>query len=423
MKNLSNMIRLSVIFVIIFSATFNGVYSNYLSKKSDQLNYRDSLLYIYTNSSDLLIINIRNRECYKCKFEQVGQVISGFNSSVRIDTNYPNYHILITNVKNNKIYCSNLLTQPTYLGENGTYLLEIEIDFLNKSNTTCKLITLVEPDNIYVPLYVAVGILISLALVYVSGKYIIEKCKHKLSTTYANNQIVNSDFGGSSSLIDNDSSTRTIELPNKKSSRLRSIDVYRGIIIFLMIFANYGSGDYGFLDHAVWNGLNLADIIFPNFIFIMGISIPLSFKAMSIKNMNRINSQQEINIKKVIYRILKRSALLFLFGLVIGNSSAQHLNQLRIMGVLQRFAITYLVCALIELTYFYLNNYKYPDLNENNPNISWTSSKQLYISSKFQEIFLYKYQWIISLLFIVIWTLITFLLPIEGCKTGYIGMI
>ena len=417
------MILLSILLnIFVITSNLNIVYSNFLNTKNDEINFRDSLLQIATNSTDVLIISIRNRECFKCKYEQIGQVIHGYNTSVRIDTDYPNYHILITNTKNNEKYCSSLFDKPTYFGENGTYLLEIQIDSINRSNTTCNLVTIAEPDNIYVPLYVAIGILISLALCYVTGKYIIEKCKNKLSATYSNNRIVNSDFGGSSSLIDNNSLPRVVESPSKKSSRLRSIDVYRGIIIFLMIFANYGSGDYGFLDHAVWNGLNLADIIFPNFIFIMGISIPLSFKAMSVKNMNRLSTQQEINIKKVLFRIFKRSALLFLFGLVVSNSSDQKLSHLRIMGVLQRFAISYLVCALIELAYFYFNNYKYPDLNETNTNISWSNSKLLYVKSKFQELFQYKYQWLLSISLVVVWLLITFLMPVEGCKTGYIGI-
>jgi len=86
-------------------------------------------------------------------------------------------------------------------------------------------------------------------------------------------------------------------------------------------------------DHAVWNGLNLADTVFPCFIFILGISIPLSFRSISIK-LSKTDWSKTKKIKSLIYKILKRSFLLFFFGLVTSNSDYS-LSEIRIMGVLQ----------------------------------------------------------------------------------------
>lgn len=47
------------------------------------------------------------------------------------------------------------------------------------------------------------------------------------------------------------------------SGRVKSLDVFRGLAIILMIFVNYGGGQYSFFKHSVWNGLTIADLVFP----------------------------------------------------------------------------------------------------------------------------------------------------------------
>jgi heparan-alpha-glucosaminide N-acetyltransferase len=93
---------------------------------------------------------------------------------------------------------------------------------------------------------------------------------------------------------------------------------------------NYGSGGYSIIDHAIWNGLHLADTVFPCFIFLMGTSIPLSFNDLFKKN------QTNLKKKDIFLKIIKRSFLLFVFGLLTSNSSKVTLRELRIFGV--RFA-------------------------------------------------------------------------------------
>ena len=48
-----------------------------------------------------------------------------------------------------------------------------------------------------------------------------------------------------------------------KKFRINSLDTFRGITIALMIFVNDGAGGYWFFEHATWNGLQLADVVFP----------------------------------------------------------------------------------------------------------------------------------------------------------------
>jgi heparan-alpha-glucosaminide N-acetyltransferase len=53
-----------------------------------------------------------------------------------------------------------------------------------------------------------------------------------------------------------------------------------------MIFVNYGGGGYWFFEHADWNGLTVADLLFPWFMWMMGVSMALSFEAMEAKNVS-----------------------------------------------------------------------------------------------------------------------------------------
>jgi heparan-alpha-glucosaminide N-acetyltransferase len=83
------------------------------------------------------------------------------------------------------------------------------------------------------------------------------------------------------------------------------------------------------------------------------------------------------------------------------------------MGVLQRFSISYFVCAFIELYYFKANNYSY------------SASELILPTNKikfnFMEILLYPIQWLIVAFLVLVWLLVTFLLPVDGCPTGYLG--
>lgn len=138
------------------------------------------------------------------------------------------------------------------------------------------------------------------------------------------------------------------------SSRLLSLDVLRGITIAGMIMVN-NPGSWGTiyapLGHAQWNGLTPTDLVFPFFMFIMGVSMYLSYKKFNFK----ISTQ-------TFTKLLRRSVLLFLIGLALGWFSLfmrqlnglrgeemsvfakiweaiSNLENLRILGVLQRLAL------------------------------------------------------------------------------------
>jgi predicted acyltransferase len=126
------------------------------------------------------------------------------------------------------------------------------------------------------------------------------------------------------------------------STRLLSIDLLRGLTVaFMILVNNNGNNDlaYRALNHSPWNGFTPTDLVFPIFLFIMGISMVLSFSAHRARGTSKA---------AMLPGILLRFVLLFFWGLVVNGFPYFHLGTLRIYGVLQRFAVCYLLCALLQ---------------------------------------------------------------------------
>ena len=127
------------------------------------------------------------------------------------------------------------------------------------------------------------------------------------------------------------------------SKRVLSIDVARGVTIAFMILVN-DPGDwnhvYAQLDHSVWNGWTLTDLVFPNFLFLIGASIIFSLRSRIAKGESRSSLAEHI---------VRRAVILFALGLFIAAFPHFHLTELRIYGVLPRIALCYLCASLICL--------------------------------------------------------------------------
>ncbi len=130
----------------------------------------------------------------------------------------------------------------------------------------------------------------------------------------------------------------------KNTSRLLSLDVFRGITVVLMILVNSPGNQtaYPWLEHSLWNGCTLADLVFPFFIFIVGVSLvfPLT-KAR----------ERGLHFWQLFPAIIKRTLILFLLGLFL-NAFPHHfdLETIRVFGVLQRIAVCYFFASLLFLT-------------------------------------------------------------------------
>jgi predicted acyltransferase len=147
------------------------------------------------------------------------------------------------------------------------------------------------------------------------------------------------------------------------TKRLLSVDVFRGLTIGLMIIVNNpGSWNYvyGPLRHANWHGWTPTDMVFPFFLFIVGVAISLSFTKHSGTGASNID---------LLKKIFRRTLIIFSLGLflngwpfgipfsstAIDNFSFSKISEsiinIRIMGVLQRIALCYMLAALAYLVF------------------------------------------------------------------------
>ena len=124
--------------------------------------------------------------------------------------------------------------------------------------------------------------------------------------------------------------------------RLLSLDVLRGITIAFMIMVNNngGEGSWGFMNHAQWNGLTATDLVFPTFVFVVGISVVFSTEARLARGASRA---------ELVRHTVVRALILVLLGIVVNSFPFFHLDHMRFYGVLQRIGICYLVVALFYL--------------------------------------------------------------------------
>lgn len=158
------------------------------------------------------------------------------------------------------------------------------------------------------------------------------------------------------SVVDNPEVITTVAPPSPAKERLVALDVFRGITIAGMLLVNDpGSWNaiYPPLEHAEWHGWTPTDLVFPFFLFIVGITTHLS-----------LGSRRE----GVIAKILRRGSLIVLFGLLLNwfpfywwgkipnvpdptlmQRIVWRVQHLRFFGVLQRIGIVYMAAALISL--------------------------------------------------------------------------
>jgi predicted acyltransferase len=121
--------------------------------------------------------------------------------------------------------------------------------------------------------------------------------------------------------------------------RLLSLDFFRGLTIAGMIIVNdpgSWSHVYAPLRHAEWHGATPTDLVFPFFLFIVGVSISLS--------LSKRKGSSNLYLK-----IFKRSVIIFLLGIFLALFPKFDFDNLRVAGVLQRISIVYLICAILFL--------------------------------------------------------------------------
>ena len=126
--------------------------------------------------------------------------------------------------------------------------------------------------------------------------------------------------------------------------RLVSLDIFRGLTVAAMILVN-NPGDWGHiyppLEHAEWHGCTPTDLIFPFFLYIVGVSLVYALDGVK---------QQRLPLGPVLLRVLRRGAVLFGLGLLLSLYPKFDFTTVRVMGVLQRIGLVFIGGSLIFLT-------------------------------------------------------------------------
>src|SRR4051812_29094687 len=95
------------------------------------------------------------------------------------------------------------------------------------------------------------------------------------------------------------------------SKRLVSLDAFRGATIALMVLVNDagdGRHSYGPLKHSQWNGWTITDVVFPSFVWIVGVAITLSLGARLAEGVPKA---------KLLLQALRRAAIIYVLGLIV----------------------------------------------------------------------------------------------------------
>jgi predicted acyltransferase len=125
--------------------------------------------------------------------------------------------------------------------------------------------------------------------------------------------------------------------------RLLSLDFFRGVTVAGMILVN-NPGDWGHiyapLEHSAWNGCTPTDLVFPFFLFMVGVAV--SFALSNRKADPALH-------RSLIGHIIRRAAIIFGIGLAFGLIPRFDFAHVRIPGVLPRIAMVYLIISLLYL--------------------------------------------------------------------------
>jgi predicted acyltransferase len=132
------------------------------------------------------------------------------------------------------------------------------------------------------------------------------------------------------------------------SSRSLPLDIFRGMTVCFMIIVNNGlDPSFSQLEHSAWHGFTPTDLVFPSFLFAVGNALSFSMKKF-----------QTMSQAAVVWKILKRTAIIFLIGYLLywfpfvhqddnGGWALNPISDTRIFGVLERIALCYGAAALL----------------------------------------------------------------------------
>ncbi|KAE8631507.1 hypothetical protein XENTR_v10001219 [Xenopus tropicalis] len=350
------------------------------------------------------VVYWRSDQCYQCLYQTLVRIgaskQNGNQVTAVIETQHP-----VTLLLNDSSGQKELCQMHYHFREFGNYSLWVKSNLSSSDNVTCEIIINQNPAYSYIPILIAVLTYMGLIIIVFVVKFLlrltlVRNWLYKKMNPIETDRLVNSELG-SPNRADISSQETYSRAWNPSVQRLRSLDTFRGLALTIMVFVNYGGGGYWFFKHQSWNGLTVADLVFPWFVFIMGTSIYLSLNSMLSKGSSRWN---------LLGKVLWRSVQLFLIGLFVINVNycrgPLSFSEIRIMGVLQRLSLTYLAVSALELIF----SKPTPD--------ALTQSRTCFL---LQDVLSHWPKWIVILALEAVWLCLTLLLQVPDCPLGYLG--
>ncbi|CAG9791836.1 unnamed protein product [Diatraea saccharalis] len=308
-------------------------------------------------------------DCFRCPYELQKSLYEGSEESWVVSTVRRATWRIYSDASDEYISSRNTTGMVCQLrpevGQFGVYRL-------NVTNDECLFTTDKEPVNIYMPLLLLLGFLVGVWIVYGVFQLVMSRVRRTGKLCYGDKELA-------------------------IQQRLKALDTFRGIAIVLMIFINDGAGGYWLLEHATWNGLVIGDLVFPAFLWIMGVCIPLSIKSAFAKGIPRW---------KILLNIVWRSSVLFLLGVSLNTIYGSNmLQELRIFGVLQRFSVAYLISA----GFYVLTAPKY------------YAPPRGACGQALKDVLSCVWCWALAAVLVAVHTAITFTVHHPDCPAGYVG--
>ncbi|XP_040292786.1 heparan-alpha-glucosaminide N-acetyltransferase-like [Bufo bufo] len=361
---------------------------------ANELKYDEALLTVNNHLLEPITLLYVSDYCYKCLLQPLmtvpaAQSLQPTNNTIIISTQFALTVHVLRGGGNQDPVCS----WKQLYEEHGHYVISIQ-----SNNRTIQCYNLVSrsPSNYLLPLLAAFVSLLCIWGLYYFTAYVFRlACTHKLFEELKKKM--------GCMLKDEDdvsvSQRQNADVP--KHRRLLSLDTFRGFSLTLMVFVNFGGGGYWFFQHAPWNGLTVADLVMPWFVFIIGTSVALAFSSMLKRGIHR---------SQLVRKLTWRTCVLMAIGVFFLNygpaDGPLSWRWARIPGVLQRLGFTYFVLALIHTCF-------------SKANLELAESHQW--SAAVRDIVMYWPEWIIIAALEIVSLCLTFLLPVPGCPTGYLG--
>uniref|UniRef100_A0A8C9TEY7 Heparan-alpha-glucosaminide N-acetyltransferase n=1 Tax=Scleropages formosus TaxID=113540 RepID=A0A8C9TEY7_SCLFO len=368
------------------------LFSSHPHHRSTVLKMDEASLTVNNELQSDIVLSWLSDHCFRCLFQPLGVVPGRPVPGMLGVANFvlSSQHPLTLQLNSTKIN-QELCRVYFHFGEHGNYSLWVKN--LTDSDVNCTVVVDGEPVNSNLQ-----NKTVSVSpdwCTFISRLDVVRNLIHSLGSTMETDRLINSELGSPNRAID--SSTDCIP-PLVPSNRLRSLDTFRGLSLVIMVFVNYGGGRYWFFKHESWNGLTVADLVFPWFVFIMGTSIALALNTLVRRGTPHC---------RILHKVLWRSLQLFLLGVLVINPSycqgPLSWDTLRIPGVLQRLAFSYVVAASLDLMVARTRL-------DNLPTDAWWYPAR--------DVLLYWPAWFCVIVLETIWLCLTFLLPVPGCHLG-----